>query len=109
MKTDRKTIVGDLLRITLFPRRYGTPRGRTDEWWRGVMRRYGNAEKDIESRPWSWYVISYDDGREETARLRVLHGGLVSGISPAIYRGAVIPRRIGFGTFSHVREIRPAF
>lgn len=109
MKTDIKDIIKDILHVTLRPRRYATPQGRTDDWWRGVMRRYANTEKRIESSSSKWYVILYDDGRLETARLRVLHGGLISGISPAIYRGMLIPRRIGYGTFSHVKDLWLAF
>ncbi len=109
MKTDIKDIIRDLLHVTLRPRRYATPQGRTDDWWRGVMRRYANTEKRIESNYYHWYVIQYDDGHQETARLRVLQGGLFSGMTPAIYRGAVIPRMVDFGTYAHIKDMRLAF
>ena len=109
MKTYTKQIIRDLLHITLFPRRYRTPKGRGEDWWREVMRRYANDEKRIESTCFQWYVIQYDDGHLETARLRVLQKGFFSGMTPAIYRGAVIPRLVTFGTYSHIKDIRLAF
>ena len=109
MKTDYNHIIGDLRHVTLFPRRYDAPRGRSADWWRGVMRRYAREEKRIESNGHGWYVIEYDDGHLETARLRVLQGGLFSGITPAIYRGAVIPRMMDFGTYAHIKDLRLAF
>lgn len=109
MKTNMKNIIADLRHLTPFPRRYDAPKGRTADWWRGEMRRYANAEKRIESNSYQWYVIRYDDGHVETARLRVLQGGLFSGMTPAIYRGLIIPRMVEFGTFSHIKELRLAF
>lgn len=109
MKSNVKHIIEDLRHLTLFPRRYKAPKGRSGDWWREVMRRYANTEKRIESNYYHWYVIQYDDGHHETARLRVLQGGLFSGMTPAIYRGAVIPRMLDFGTYSHIKDMRLAF
>ena len=103
-----KFIASELRRLTLFPRRYSSPRMGAD-YWREVLRRYGNAEKRIQASESSWYVIRYVDGHEELARLRVLKDGLFSGHAPAIYRGAVIPRMVNYVTFSNVDRIRIAF
>ena len=109
MKTQIKDLMEDLRHITIFPRRYKSPKGRSAEWWREVMRRYANTEKRIESNYYHWYVIKYDDGHMETARLRVLQGGLFSGMTPAIYRGMIFPRMVDFGTYSHIKDLRLAF
>ena len=104
-------ILSDLRYLRIFPRRY-SKRARED-WrevsWGEVMRRYGNTQKDILNSGIRWRVITYDDGRKELAYLRVLQGGLLTGAYPAIYRGIIIPRRIDYPTFSHIRNIRLAF
>ena len=99
----------DLLCYTPFPKRYATPQGKSSRYWSKVMRRYGNTIKQIESSDYHWRIITYKDGRRELAYLRVLQGGLFSGLYPAIYRGLIIPHRIGYGTFSHITNIRLAF
>lgn len=108
-KQDIQNIMADLRYLTLFPRKYRTPRGRAADYWRGVSRSYGNAQKVIETSDYHWRVIEYRDGHRELTYLRVLKGGLLSGLYPAIYRGLIIPRRIGIATFSQVRDITPAF
>lgn len=99
----------DLLGMVIFPRRYPVPAGKTEDWWRGVMRRYANVEKKLDGSDFSWYVITYDDGHRETARLKVLRKGIASGMAPAIYRGVVFKSRVSFATFAHVTDIWPAF
>ena len=108
-KQDIKNIFADLRHFTLFHARYKTGLGHGSEYWQGVYRKYGNAEKRISSSCFRWYIIEYHDGHKELARLRVLKDGMFSGKVPAIYRGVVIPRRIDFVTFSHVDKIRLAF
>lgn len=96
--------------IKLFPRRYGTEgKPQTEAYWRGVIGRYNNMMKLLNSSDYHWRIIEYDDGNKELAYLRVLQGGLLSGLYPAIYRGLIIPRRVRYDTFSHVRRIRLAF
>lgn len=77
--------------------------------WRAEIRRYGNAEKRILSSDFHWYVLEFKDGRKKLAYLRVLQGGLLSGLAPAIYRGRIIPHRIDYVTFSRIKEIKLAF
>lgn len=104
-----KEIVDDLRHIAIFPARYDSPGRKDSDYWRGLMRKYGNAEKRIDSSGFEWYVIEYQDGRKELARLRVLRNGLFSGKTPAIYRGLFLPRMIDLATFSHIENIRLAF
>lgn len=105
----RRDVIGDLLGMVIFPRRYPVPTGKAEDWWRGVMRRYANAEKKLEGSDWSWYVLTFDDGHRETTRLKVLRRGIISGMCPAIYRGVIFKRIVTFATFSHVIDIWPAF
>lgn len=109
MSKESNYILADLRHVTLFPRRYKAALGLGVEYWDGVVRRYKNYEKVILSSDWHWRVIEFDDGRCELAYLRVLQNGFFSGHQAAIYRGLVIPRRIGYGTWSHVKSIRLAF
>ena len=104
-----KEIVDDLRHIAIFPARYETPGRNDSDYWRGLMRKYGNAEKRIQSSGFSWYVLEYRDGRQELVHLRVLRNGLFSGKAPAIYRGMLFPRMIDLATFSHIENIRLAF
>ena len=82
-KEEIKNYLADLRHFKLFPRRYKTPQGRPLSYWTDV--------------------------RMELAYLRVLQDGFFSGAYPSIYKGIVIPRRIGYGTFSHIKDIRLAF
>ena len=111
MKKERiKYIWNDLRCVTIFPKKYrreGTTQ--TEAYWRGVIGRYNNMQKLLNSSDYHWRIIEYDDGHKELAYLRVLQGGLLSGLYPAIYRGVIIPRRVRYDTFSHVRRIRLAF
>ena len=104
-----QSYIHDLKCLTLFPKRYKTPQGKSSEYWGQVMRRYDNMGKKISCSDYHWRIITYDDGREELAYLRVLKGGLFSGLSSAIYRGPFIPHMISYGTFSHITDIRLAF
>ena len=102
-------LIGDLRYIKLYRKRYKPPMGMTRELWSNVMRRYNNKQKDIRSSCFNWYVCSFDDGRRELMYLRVLHGGIFSGMYSAIYRGLIIPRMLDYHTFAHIKEIRLAF
>lgn len=104
-----KYFLHDLRHLSLIPRRYDAPRGMGEEYWRGVGRRYRNAEKEVSCSDCRLYVITYDDGRRELAYVRSLKGGLFSGMTSALYRGILIPRRIRTSTFSRVAGIEPAF
>ena len=109
MKEELLSIIHDLRYFTLIPRRYRTARGKGEEYWSKVMRAYKNAMKEIGSMNTHWHVIEYKDGHCELAYLRVLQGGIFSGLRPAIYRGVIIPRMVRFGTFDHIDRIRLAF
>ena len=106
-KQEFKNVLADLRHFTLFPRKYSSPKMGAD-YWREILRRYGNTEKRIESSDFRWYVIEYKDGHKELAYLRVLQNGFFSGLAPAIYRG-LFPRRIDYVTFSNIDRIRLAF
>ena len=105
---DLDHIFSDLRHLTLFPRRYPTPQGKGHDFWAGVVRRYHNAEKEIEDAGSPWFVIEWRDGGQELAFLRVLKGGFFSGRYPAIYRG-FLPRRLSYSDFSRIEAIRAAF
>ena len=104
-----KNYISDLRHFTLFPKRYDAPKGKQEAYWRDIARRYGNVQKMIESSDYHWRVIEYKDGRKELAFIRVLKGGFFSGAYPAIYRGIIVPRKIGYGTFANIERIRLAF
>ena len=95
--------------IHLFHKRYKPPKGKSRAYWQGVMRRYGNTQKELSSTSYRWRIITYDDGRRELAYLKERAGGLLTGISPAIYRGFIFPRLIGYGTYAHIKTIKLAF
>ena len=102
-------IIQDLRRVTILPRRYDTPKGKDDAYWRERNREYADYEKVLRASDLRWRVITYDDGHEELAYLRVLQGGVFSGLYPAIYRGVILPRRIELGTWARIKDIRIAF
>lgn len=102
-------IFADLRHVKLYRKRYPVPQGKGDDYWRDVMRRYGNLEKELRGRFFRWHVIEYKDGRKELAYLRVLQNGVFSGLAPAIYRGILIPHRVTFPQFDAMKEIRLAF
>lgn len=108
MKARANIILNDLRHLVLFPRRYRTPQGKTEDYWNRVQRDYCNEQKRIDSSESRWFIILYKDGHEELTRLRVLQGGLLSGYSPAIYRG-IFPRLVTFGTYASIKDIYPAF
>ena len=104
-----KYFLADLRCLFHLPRRYRAPQGKDEHYWRGVVGRYKDMEKTIDSSDYHWRIIEYTDGRRELAYLRVLQKGLLSGMYPAIYRGLVFPRRIGDDTFANIKRIRLAF
>ena len=104
-----KEIWEDLRHVTLFPRRYETRQGMDEDYWRAVNRRLIKAKGRVSNCAWQWYVIEFKDGHKETTRLRVLKGGFFSGMSAALYRGAIIPRYVDIGTFDHIKDITLAF
>jgi len=101
--------LADLRCLTLFPKRYDAPQGRTKEYWSAIMRDYSNEQKRLRSTDYRWYIISFDDGRRELAYLKVRAGGLLTGKYPAIYRGILIPRMLRYETYAHITKIRLAF
>ena len=104
-----KNIIADLRYIKLYRKRYDVPQGMGEDYWRAVMRRYGNFEKKLKGSSFRWHVIEYKDGRKELAYLRVLQNGIFSGMASAIYRGILIPHRISFAQFDAMKNIRGAF
>ena len=104
-----KLIMGDLRHFTLFPRRRKPARKGDAEYWRAEMRRYGNVMKRLLASDYRWYILEFADGTKELAYLRVLQDGFLSGKSPAIYRGIVIPFMLDYATFSNITNIRLAF
>ena len=96
-------------RIHLLHKRYKTPQGRPREFWRKVMRDYGNEQKMIRESGYRWRIITFNDGRRELSYLRERKGGFFTGIYPAIYRGIIIPRLLTYGTFAHIKSITIAF
>lgn len=109
MKQGFQNIIKDLRYLTLFPKRYNTPKGRSRDYWGEVDRKYGNVMKRLTHSIFRWHVIEYNDGHMELAYLRVLKGGIFSGAYPALYRGPLFPHRISIGTFSHIKDIYLAF
>ena len=108
MITERiKDIWEDLRYVTLFPRRYETLQGMGEDYWREVNHRLAQTKKRVDTCDWHWYVIEYKDGHKETTKLRVSKAGPFSGA--ALYRGVIIPRHVGIGTFDHIKNIRLAF
>ena len=109
MKEQMKRIASDLRLLVLFPKRYEVRGSHGADFWRRALQSYGDLEKRLLSTGYRWRVITYDDGHRETAYLRVLSGGVMSGKYPAVYRGLVIPRRIDLETFTRIKDIRIAF
>ena len=101
--------IEDLRYVKLYRKQYPVPQGKGEEYWRDVMRRYGNRMKEIRDGYYHWYVIEFKDGRKELAYLRVLHNGLFSGMCPAIYRGLLFPHLVRHAQFDAMKEIRLAF
>ena len=101
--------IHDLRYIKLYRKQYPAKQGMDDDYWRDVMRRYGNFEKKIKGGYHRWYVIEFKDGRKELAYLRVLQNGLFSGMASAIYRGLLYPHRITHVQFDAMKDIRVAF
>lgn len=108
MKRPRHNLA-DLRYLTPFPRRYKPPGGRPLVFWDKVMSSYGDTQKGLAYSGYRWRVICFDDGRKELAYLKVRAGGLLTGKTPAIYRGIIIPRLLTYATFAHIKSIRLAF
>ena len=104
-----KSYWNDLRCFTLFPKRYKTPQGLSAEHWHKVTREYGNMQKRLRQSDMRWRIITYDDGRRELAYLKERSGGLLTGMTPAIYRGIIFPKMIRIGQFAHIKDIRIAF
>lgn len=106
----------DLKYLRILPKRYARPfdtipsdiEGRA-QYWRAVSRRYGNEVKRLTCTDYHWHIITYKDGRKELAYLRAIKGGLFGGMTPAMFRGIVIPRKVSLMTFSCIKHIRFAF
>ena len=101
--------IDDLRYVKLYRKQYPVPQGMSDDYWRDVMRRYGNFEKEIKGGYYRWYVIEFKDGRKELAYLRVLQNGIFSGMRPAIYRGLLFPHRVTHAQFDAMKDISVAF
>lgn len=101
--------IEDMRYIKLYRKQYPVPQGKGEDYWRDVMRRYGNTEKRVKCSYYHWHVIEFKDGRKELAYLRVLQNGIFSGMASAIYRGILIPHRITYPQFDAIKEIRLAF
>lgn len=96
----------DLGCLRLFHKRRKIPK---DCDWHIIMRAYGNQLKRIRSTDWRWYVITYHDGGRELMYLKVRQGGILSGLYPAIYRGILIPKMIGYDEYATIKDFRLAF
>ena len=101
--------IEDLRYVKLYRKQYPVPQGKGEDYWRDVMRRYGNFEKKLRGSYYRWHVIEYKDGRKELAYLRVLKNGIFSGMCSAIYRGLLYPHRITHVQFDAMKTIRVAF
>lgn len=109
MKERLKDFLADLRLLVLFPKGYGVRGTHDAEYWRRATQSYGDLEKRLLASGYRWRVVTYDDGHQELAYLRVLSGGVMSGKYPAVYRGLVIPRRVDIVTFTRIKDIRIAF
>lgn len=101
--------IEDMRYIKLYRKQYPVPQGKSDDYWRDVVRRYGNVEKKIKCGFYHWYVIEFKDGRKELAYLRVLQNGLFSGMRSAIYRGILFPHKVSHAQFDAMKDISVAF
>ena len=101
--------IKDLRYVKLYRKQYPAEKGKSEDYWRNVVRRYGNAVKEIKCGYYHWYVIEFKDGRKELAYLRVLQNGLFSGMRAAIYRGLLFPHIITHVQFDAMKDISLAF
>lgn len=107
---DKQSRLEDLRFLVLRPKKYGMPPDYPTEtmargtYWRKTIARYDTTMKRLRGRCYHWYVITYIDGRQELAYLRVLK----LGIAPAIYRG-LIPRLLSTTQYANIKNIRLAF
>lgn len=97
----------DIRHARLFPLRYGTTMGKTQEYWAKVAREHGNFKKRVDVTRYRWWVITYRDGRQELAYFRVRravnpHGG-------RLCRGIIFPRIWSVADHEHTKDIRLAF
>ena len=110
-----KQVWHDLRCFKLFPKSRGTPqaqaktRRRRTHYWNSVAREYSNWRKRLSSTDFRWFVITYKDGTQELAYIRLRKGGILSGMRTDAYRGILIPRRLGAVWYSQVKDIRIAF
>lgn len=92
----------DLRYLTLFPKDYGVPQGKSAEYWRKVSRDYGNRYKRVCACDYKWYVITFKDGRRELAYI-------TPNQKYHVLRRGIIPRRWRLTQFAHVKDMRLAF
>ena len=101
--------IEDLRYVKLYRKQYPAPQGMGEDYWRGVVRRYGNFQKQLGKGCGDWYVIEFKDGRKELAYLRVLQNGIFSGMRPALYRGLLFPHIVTHVQFDAMKSISLAF
>lgn len=110
-----KKVWHDLRCIKLFPKRRGIPQGvpstrrKKTYYWNSVAREYSNWCKRLSHSDYHWRIITYKDGTEELAYIKLRQGGFLSGMLPDAYRGILIPRRLGVVWYSQVKDTRIAF
>lgn len=110
-----KKIWHDLRCFKLFPKRRGLPqeqprtRRRKTYYWNSIGREYSNWCKRLSCTDFRWFIITYKDGTEELAYIKLRQGGILSGMLPDAYRGIIIPRQLGVVWYSNVKDIRIAF
>jgi len=102
-----KYFLRDLSRFKLFHKRYKPTKGGDAEYWKKTSRAYGNFCKKVRCSDYHWYIITFKDGREELAYLRVWtlfipHGG-------RLCRGYFFPRYWSLTDYEHTKDIRLAF
>ena len=91
-----KEAITILRNYRILPKRYDTPQGLSAEYWNSIMRKYGNTMKELQNSEYRWRSITYKDGHKELLYLKVRQNGMLSGLSPGIYRGAIIPHLLGY-------------
>ena len=104
-------IMADLRCFVFFGRRcraplpaFATKQAKID-YWHTISRRYGNTIKRLTTSGYRWRILTFKDGHKELAYLSVRKWGL----APAIFRGLVIPRMVGYIQFSNIQSIKTAF
>ena len=110
-----KQVWHDLRCFKLFPKSRRTPqaqaktRRRRTHYWNSVAREYANWCKRLSRTDYRWHIITYKDGTQELAYIKLRQDGILSGMLPDAYRGILIPRRLGVVWYSQVKNTRIAF